>query len=826
MRNIITLKTLALLAIVFFSASTLANTIHSTTTGGKWNNESTWIGGVIPGQSDTAVIHGPVIIGHVIGYEIHHSVGGWVIVETGGSLQPHEYGGGLGTFILHVAHDFTNHGMIHCGTIPDDYEYLQLNINGNIYNDGSWRPEKTLLTGNGQHISQGQGSVFGGVWECTAPCDIYADSDLKFDCIFFTNNTNVMDFNLGGSTLHMGSHSLDATGTLIYNGTIEGNFFIKGRFAVNKSPADTLRFVGNVTVSDTLQNNEYGGGLGIQNLLIEGNLTNNGVIRDNNDQKNDDRLSILITGDIVNNGHWSCYYVKLVGEQEQSITQANGMVFDSYFSDLDSTSSIRANSDISILQDFNLGRATLYMENMMLRVEGWLYNGYIDNCLLKNAYIQNLTSLDALKIYGSVTCDDGNLFLNDVLVIDTLQSNVYGGGSKYFDLFVDGNFRNEGVVRDINPGDMLRLHISGNLENRGVWKNTETVLNGTQFQSLYQDQGCVFESKFINLESNNDLSTLTGDLGFSGDFDLGGAILDMKGKSLTMGGWLHNGILDHAKLHGGYLQYLDCINGLEVYDRVFVDDSVSFEGPVTIGDTLMPNAYGGGAKHYHLPVDGSVVNHGVIMDNYGGEYLFLYINGNITNNGQWVNHLTHVYVSNEQYIELIDDKPIESIVKFDAVVQSETYQWYYDDAILDSDDFDGETSQVLRWLVPVTSDWYGSFTCETGTKESVGILVKKGNLGIEEPVQEIDFAVYPNPCRDKISIRHSAPGTNVIPSGVEGQNSKLKIVDLYGRVVYEYKNSGVRESEIIVDVSHLPSGLYLVKLQTEDGVGVRKIIKL
>jgi photosystem II stability/assembly factor-like uncharacterized protein len=98
--------------------------------------------------------------------------------------------------------------------------------------------------------------------------------------------------------------------------------------------------------------------------------------------------------------------------------------------------------------------------------------------------------------------------------------------------------------------------------------------------------------------------------------------------------------------------------------------------------------------------------------------------------------------------------------------------------------------------------------------------------GIGDNIQNLEFEVYPNPCRDKISIRHSAPGTNVIPSGVEGQNSKLKIVDLYGRVVYEYKNSGVRESEIIVDVSHLPSGLYLVKLQTEDGVGVRKIIKL
>ena len=57
------------------------------------------------------------------------------------------------------------------------------------------------------------------------------------------------------------------------------------------------------------------------------------------------------------------------------------------------------------------------------------------------------------------------------------------------------------------------------------------------------------------------------------------------------------------------------------------------------------------------------------------------------------------------------------------------------------------------------------------------------------------------------------------------RHSELIVLDIAGRVVCEFENSGVRESEIIVDVGQLPPGLYLVKLQTEDGVGVRKIIK-
>jgi hypothetical protein len=160
------------------------------------------------------------------------------------------------------------------------------------------------------------------------------------------------------------------------------------------------------------------------------------------------------------------------------------------------------------------------------------------------------------------------------------------------------------------------------------------------------------------------------------------------------------------------------------------------------------------------------------MNNNSGESLFLYINGNITNNGEWINYLTHVYVRNEQYIELIDDKPIEGIVKFDAVVQSDTYQWYYDDSILESEDFDGETSQVLTWLVPVSSEWYGSFYCETGNRETVGILLKKGYTGIEEKHQ-IDASIW-------------SFDQNIYTDLQESTQGEVFVYDLKGRKIKSY----------------------------------------
>lgn len=88
--------------------------------------------------------------------------------------------------------------------------------------------------------------------------------------------------------------------------------------------------------------------------------------------------------------------------------------------------------------------------------------------------------------------------------------------------------------------------------------------------------------------------------------------------------------------------------------------------------------------------------------------------------------------------------------------------------------------------------------------------------------KETFFSIYPNPCSDKIQIskikyqRNSKPKT---------QHSKLEILDLQGRVVHEKEMGSMGEGEIVVDVSHLPAGLYLVKLQTEDAVGVQKLIK-
>jgi len=87
---------------------------------------------------------------------------------------------------------------------------------------------------------------------------------------------------------------------------------------------------------------------------------------------------------------------------------------------------------------------------------------------------------------------------------------------------------------------------------------------------------------------------------------------------------------------------------------------------------------------------------------------------------------------------------------------------------------------------------------------------------VPEELADLEFFVYPNPCQEKLTLHCSALGT---------RHSELEVINLSGNVVYKEENTRSGEAEITVDVSHLPAGLYLVMLQTEDAVGVRKIIK-
>jgi hypothetical protein len=53
----------------------------------------------------------------------------------------------------------------------------------------------------------------------------------------------------------------------------------------------------------------------------------------------------------------------------------------------------------------------------------------------------------------------------------------------------------------------------------------------------------------------------------------------------------------------------------------------------------------------------------------------------------------------------------------------------------------------------------------------------------------------------------------------------IEIFDIYGKKQKTANRKQNGEAEMIVDIAHLPTGMYIVKITTEKGIIVEKIIK-
>ncbi len=108
---------------------------------------------------------------------------------------------------------------------------------------------------------------------------------------------------------------------------------------------------------------------------------------------------------------------------------------------------------------------------------------------------------------------------------------------------------------------------------------------------------------------------------------------------------------------------------------------------------------------------------------------------------------------------------------------------------------------------------YGFYSVEVvalyeNNVESIGVIDKIGiGLGIEENTTQVD--IYPNPVNDRLYIK------------AEIEIEEVVIYDVYGR-----QQSTVNgQQSLSIDLSNLSSGIYFVKINTEKGNIVKRIIK-
>lgn len=397
-----------------------------------------------------------------------------------------------------------NDGIINNGTIRDNpiNYYLNLSITGDIENNGIWSNEYIGLFGIKEpHISCGTGCIFTvDYFYCSdSTSTVYFYSDIGFlnSVIDLASNNLIL--------LNGGQLSLD--GSLLYTGTIIGNnavlymqnnaniqdidiynIELQGVCQIADSNVD---FFGATLITGTLQNYPST----TYTVRFHNDVINNGVIQ--NGATNN--LEIYIAGDIYQNGIWNNGRIYLNGSGNQHITCAAATNFDlNYFDVYNAGRSIYLDSDVQFLStSIDLNDCSFIMQsgNHFTVDANYLKDGIITGndgtlVLLNYAYIQDLALYD-LTIQGDCYIADSNCSFNGQV---TLNGTLQNWSSSMYDLEINDNFINYGIIRDNLYNYNLTIYCYGNVENYGTWINYRMYFDGDIDQFIINDAGAAIDS--------------------------------------------------------------------------------------------------------------------------------------------------------------------------------------------------------------------------------------------------------------------------------------------------------------------------------------------
>jgi len=94
-------------------------------------------------------------------------------------------------------------------------------------------------------------------------------------------------------------------------------------------------------------------------------------------------------------------------------------------------------------------------------------------------------------------------------------------------------------------------------------------------------------------------------------------------------------------------------------------------------------------------------------------------------------------------------------------------------------------------------------------------IVVKDDVGIDLlQVTSYELQVYPNPTRGEVRISIS-----------DYPICDIRLFDIIGHQISIVGQSEIGQSKIAINLAHLPAGIYLIRIQTENGVVVRKVVK-
>lgn len=86
-------------------------------------------------------------------------------------------------------------------------------------------------------------------------------------------------------------------------------------------------------------------------------------------------------------------------------------------------------------------------------------------------------------------------------------------------------------------------------------------------------------------------------------------------------------------------------------------------------------------------------------------------------------------------------------------------------------------------------------------------------LSTKEKFNEIDLAIFPNPSSGIVNLKLNLPSTE---TGV------ITVTDLTGKVILQ--EGSITNDNVVLDMTSMPSGIYLVQFRGTESIAVRKIV--
>ena len=111
---------------------------------------------------------------------------------------------------------------------------------------------------------------------------------------------------------------------------------------------------------------------------------------------------------------------------------------------------------------------------------------------------------------------------------------------------------------------------------------------------------------------------------------------------------------------------------------------------------------------------------------------------------------------------------------------------------------------------------------EECVSDSSNHIAEMIELGVKELKELEGVVLFPNPTSGVLNLIQER-----IENG-EWRIENVEVFDVYGRKPISdirYPTSEIEKSEIKINISHLPAGIYFLRLTTEKGIVTKKVVK-